>query len=82
MQRRARRGRLRERPEVEGAAQADGPDTEYDDARVGRESAKDVKAEVGVLEDTALAAYVDGIGRKLLRGVPVAGSTTSSTSST
>jgi len=44
--------------------------TEYDDARVGRESAQDVKAEIGVLEDSALAAYVDGIGRKLLRGVP------------
>jgi predicted Zn-dependent protease len=44
--------------------------TEYDDAQVGRESAQDVKAEVGVLEDTALAAYVDEIGRKLLRGVP------------
>ena len=44
--------------------------TEYDDARVGRESAQDVKAELGVLEDAALAAYVDGIGRKLLRGVP------------
>src|SRR6266850_5246603 len=47
--------------------------TEYDDARVGRESAQDVKAELGVLEDAALAAYVDGIGRKLLRGVPLRG---------
>jgi predicted Zn-dependent protease len=44
--------------------------TEYDDARVGRESAKDVKAEIGVLDDPDLAAYVDGIGQKLLRGVP------------
>lgn len=44
--------------------------TEYDDARVGRESSQQVKAEVGVLDDPALAAYVDGIGRKLLRGVP------------
>jgi predicted Zn-dependent protease len=44
--------------------------SEYDDARVGRESAQDVKAEIGVLEDAALAAYVDGIGRKLLRGIP------------
>ncbi|TMA32253.1 MAG: hypothetical protein E6J87_13405 [Deltaproteobacteria bacterium] len=44
--------------------------TEYDDARVGRESVQDVKAEIGVLDDPALAAYVDGIGRKLLRGVP------------
>jgi predicted Zn-dependent protease len=44
--------------------------SEYDDARVGRESAQDVKADVGVLDDPALAAYVDGIGHKLLRGVP------------
>jgi predicted Zn-dependent protease len=47
--------------------------TEYDDARVGRESSQDVKAEIGVLEDAALTAYVDGIGRKLLRGVPLRG---------
>jgi predicted Zn-dependent protease len=47
--------------------------SEYDDARVGRESAKGVKAEIGVLEDAALAAYVDGIGRKLLRGMPTRG---------
>ena len=47
--------------------------TEYDDARVGRETAVDVKAEMGVLEDPALAAYVDGIGRKLLRGIPLRG---------
>ena len=44
--------------------------TEYDDARVGRESAQDVKAEIGVLDDPALAAYVSEIGNKLLRGVP------------
>jgi predicted Zn-dependent protease len=47
--------------------------TEYDDAQVGRESAQDVKSELGVLEDKELAAYVDGIGRKLLRGVPTRG---------
>jgi predicted Zn-dependent protease len=47
--------------------------TEYDDARVGRESSQDVKAELGVLDDAALTAYVDGIGRKLLRGVPTRG---------
>src|SRR5262245_8772963 len=44
--------------------------SEYDDSRVGRESAQDVKAEIGWLEDAALAAYVSGIGKKLLRGVP------------
>jgi predicted Zn-dependent protease len=43
--------------------------TEHDDAVVGRETAQDVKAEVGVLEDSELTAYVDGIGRKLLRGL-------------
>jgi predicted Zn-dependent protease len=44
--------------------------TQYDDARVGRESSEQVKAEMGVLDDPALASYVDGIGHKLLRGVP------------
>jgi len=44
--------------------------TEYDDAQVGRESTKDVEAQVGVLDDPKLQAYVDGIGRKLLRGMP------------
>lgn len=44
--------------------------TEYDDAEVGRESSQEVEAELGVLDDPALAAYVSGIGRKLLRGVP------------
>jgi predicted Zn-dependent protease len=47
--------------------------SEYDDARVGRESSQDVKAELGVLENAALAAYIDGIGRKLLRAVPTRG---------
>jgi predicted Zn-dependent protease len=44
--------------------------TESDDARVGREASKDVAAEMGILDDPALNAYVSGIGRKLLRGVP------------
>ncbi len=44
--------------------------TEYDDARVGREASKDVAAQIGLLEDPELNAYVNGIGRKLLRGVP------------
>ncbi len=42
----------------------------YDDAAVGKETARDVEAEIGVLDDPALTAYVEGIGRKLLRGVP------------
>jgi predicted Zn-dependent protease len=47
--------------------------TEYDDARVGREAVLDVKAEMGVLDDAKLAAYIDGIGHKLLRGAPLRG---------
>ncbi|UCE87755.1 MAG: M48 family metalloprotease [Deltaproteobacteria bacterium] len=43
--------------------------TEYDDARVGREAASQVAAEVGLVEDPELTAYVDRIGQKLLRGV-------------
>jgi predicted Zn-dependent protease len=44
--------------------------TEYDDARVGREAAKEIAAEVGLIEESGLDAYVSEIGRKLLRGVP------------
>ena len=44
--------------------------TEYDDARVGREASRDVAAEMGILDDPSLNAYVSGIGRKLLRGIP------------
>jgi predicted Zn-dependent protease len=44
--------------------------SEQDDVRAGREGAADVMAEMGVLDDPALAAYVDGLGQKLLRGVP------------
>ncbi len=43
--------------------------TEHDDARVGRESSQQVQAEIGVLGDPAIASYVDGIGRKQLRGL-------------
>jgi predicted Zn-dependent protease len=44
--------------------------TEHDDARVGREASRDVSAEIGIIEDASLNAYVSRIGRKLLRGVP------------
>jgi len=44
--------------------------TEADDARAGKEGSEAVMAEIGVLDDPALQAYVDGIGKKLLRGVP------------
>jgi predicted Zn-dependent protease len=42
----------------------------YDDKQVGKEVAQDVKAQIGVLDDPKLNAYVQGIGKKLLRGVP------------
>jgi predicted Zn-dependent protease len=44
--------------------------TEYDDARVGAEASRDVEAEIGLLGDPELDAYVSEIGRRLLRGVP------------
>jgi predicted Zn-dependent protease len=44
--------------------------TEWDDARVGKEASVDVEAQVGLLGDPDLDAYLNGIGRKLLRGVP------------
>ena len=44
--------------------------TTVDDIRVGKEAAESVAAEIGVLEDPELVAYVNRIGRKLLRGLP------------
>jgi len=44
--------------------------TEYDDARVGQEASVGVAAEMGVLDDPDLTAYVSDLGHKLLRGVP------------
>jgi predicted Zn-dependent protease len=44
--------------------------TEQDDVRAGRQGAQDVAAQIGVLDDPALKAYVGAIGSKLLRGVP------------
>ncbi len=44
--------------------------TEYDDARYGKEASQAVAAEMGLLGDEALEAYVNEIGRKLLKGVP------------
>ncbi|HME71491.1 MAG TPA: M48 family metalloprotease [Myxococcota bacterium] len=38
--------------------------------RAGREGAGQVAAQIGVLDNPALQAYVNGIGHKLLRGVP------------
>jgi predicted Zn-dependent protease len=44
--------------------------TSTDDVRVGAEAAKQVAVEVGLLDDPLLGAYVAGIGRKLLGGLP------------
>jgi predicted Zn-dependent protease len=44
--------------------------TRYDDARVGREASRGVAAQMGLLNDPALDAYVAELGRKLLRGIP------------
>ena len=44
--------------------------TEHDDARVGREASVDIAAQMGVLDDPELTAYVSQIGKRLLRGVP------------
>jgi predicted Zn-dependent protease len=44
--------------------------TTYDDARVGEEASQEVEAEIGILDDEELNAYVNEIGRKLLRGIP------------
>jgi predicted Zn-dependent protease len=41
--------------------------TEYDDRRAGSDAAKEVEAEIGLFHDPALTAYVQGIGRRLLR---------------
>jgi predicted Zn-dependent protease len=42
-----------------------------DDARVGREAAKSVEANIGLLDDAELTAYVQRIGKKLLEGLPI-----------
>jgi predicted Zn-dependent protease len=44
--------------------------TEYDDVRVGREGADEVARSIGVIDDSDLDAYVNEIGKKLLRGMP------------
>lgn len=44
--------------------------TSADDIREGAEAAKSVQAEVGLLDAPELTAYIQGIGKKLLRGLP------------
>jgi predicted Zn-dependent protease len=45
--------------------------TEHDDVRAGTEASADVRAQIGLFDDPALTAYVQGIGAKLVRGLPV-----------
>jgi len=44
--------------------------TSSDDVRVGAEAAETVEADMGLLDDAELQAYVEAIGKKLLRGLP------------
>lgn len=44
--------------------------TAEDDIRAGQEGAKAVEADIGVLDDPELVAYVERIGDKLVRGLP------------
>ena len=44
--------------------------TSEDDVRLGAEAAQTVEADVGLLEDPALQAYIEDIGKQLLRGLP------------
>jgi predicted Zn-dependent protease len=45
-------------------------DSTYDDRDVGNKAAKGVEAQIGLLGDQALDAYIQGIGDKLLRAIP------------
>jgi predicted Zn-dependent protease len=44
--------------------------TEHDDERVGAESAESVAAQIGLMDDPELQAYLSKIGNRLLRGLP------------
>jgi predicted Zn-dependent protease len=45
-------------------------DSAYDDREAGNQGAKGVEAQIGLLGDPALDAYVQAIGDKLLRAIP------------
>ncbi|GEM_PF-393773 len=45
-------------------------DTEYDDARVGEEGTSAIEAELGLVQDEALGAYVRSVALRLLRHAP------------
>jgi len=56
-----------------GLAQGSRPNqllTEADDERAGQEAAREVAAQIGILEDPELNAYLQQLGVKLLRGLP------------
>ena len=57
---------------ISAAVRGGPPDlrTPSDDARVGREVAKQAAAEFGLIEDPKLNAYVEAIGRRLARHAP------------
>ncbi len=44
--------------------------TEYDDVRAGQEAAEEVAAELGMVEDPALTAYVTEVGERLAEHAP------------
>lgn len=44
--------------------------TTSDDVRAGAEAAESVQAEIGLLDNPELEAYVDSIGKDVLRGLP------------
>ena len=45
-------------------------DSTYDDREAGRQGAKGVEAQIGLLGNPALDAYIQAIGDKLLRAIP------------
>ncbi|HTO08130.1 MAG TPA: M48 family metalloprotease [Myxococcota bacterium] len=45
-------------------------DSTYDDRDAGRDAAKGVEAQIGLLGDAGLDRYIQGIGDKLLRAIP------------
>lgn len=44
--------------------------TPWDDRSAGAQAAREVEAEIGIVSDAALAAYVDAIGQRLARNAP------------
>lgn len=47
--------------------------TERDDARAGSQANAEVRSQIGLFDDAALTAYVQGLGAKLLPGLPTRG---------